>query len=262
MYFCIRIHLTCARDVSQGRRSERSGSIYIHNGSKRILCITSHLPCGVCSAIEHINDYERHLLELDQLIPQKCTFPTFIGVDANAVIGCQGFQGEDADVVGRDVCGERDEKGSRFVNWARERGLVVSSTFRLDERTASPVTRYLTRLMLNTLYPVKLIMYFQTRSHIVSAMSILVSILNPVTTWDLIISWSIPHLPSQTRSPFRTTSFSIPNGQCRRKRSRTSTGSRRTSMTFKFRSGTGSNCWNQTKTVNATSPPTSLPRTS
>ena len=46
----------------------------------------SHLPTGLTTNID-FEDYEKHLANLDSLLPKFCKFPVFIGVDANAVVG-------------------------------------------------------------------------------------------------------------------------------------------------------------------------------
>ena len=128
------LHKDFATDFSFGGRSERSAIIRIHNGSRDILCAVSHLPTGI-----DIIDYEYHICELDKLIPKSKMTPVFIGIDANAVIGLSG--GEELPHVGPDVVGDRGDKGTVFLNWLQSRGLVASSTFRLDPSVLSPITR-------------------------------------------------------------------------------------------------------------------------
>ena len=59
-------------------------------------------------------------------------------MDANAVVGNDGT---DDDVVGDDAAGVRDEEGKRLVLWAREAGLILSSTCALDPACQSPITK-------------------------------------------------------------------------------------------------------------------------
>ena len=89
------VHRDFADDVSVHEFCSRSASIWIHNGAKRILCITSHLPTGP-TTIEHMNNFEYHMDVLDKMVARRIRHPVFIGMDANAVIGCQG---QDADAL-------------------------------------------------------------------------------------------------------------------------------------------------------------------
>ena len=132
------IHKNFARDVSIGKYASRSASICIHNGSKRVTVISSHLPTGDAA----IDNFEQHLDDLDSLLPVRAGHPVFIGVDANAVIGSDSMQEHESEqLIGPHRVGLRDAKGVAFIRWLHSRRLCVSSTFKLDESILDPITR-------------------------------------------------------------------------------------------------------------------------
>ena len=111
----------------------RSCSINIasRQGSSSVTCISAHLPCMSNASID---DYNNALSQLSGLLPRgrrRRSTPTYIGMDANGVVGCNDGGHYDGTIGGCTV-GNRDKCGQALLTWCQENFITLASTFSND----------------------------------------------------------------------------------------------------------------------------------
>ena len=90
-----------------------------------------------------MEDFDRCLNAVDDLLPARDSAAVFLGLDANSVLGCDELEPYELDIcLGPCRSGCRDARGVIFAQWLHQRALSASSTFKCSSNGDTYFTRF------------------------------------------------------------------------------------------------------------------------